>query len=60
MVAMDIISPEKNPDWSSKIGNGIVRNHEVNANVLNTFFVDKIKNLKNYIDQELIEVPITK
>ena len=60
-VAKEIINPNgSNNDWSLKSNDEIMVDQEEIANTFNSYFVEKINDLKSNIDTSLVEDPLEK
>jgi hypothetical protein len=56
----EVTNPLKANKWKVKINNETITDEEKTTNVFNSFFVNKIQNIKESIDNRLIEDPLTK
>ena len=60
-VAKEIINPNSNnTEWSLKSNDDIILDHEEIANTFNSYFVEKIENLKANIDTSIMEDPLAR
>ena len=48
----------KSSEWELKEDNMMIDDEQVIANTFNSFFIDKISNLKDNIDKSFIEDPL--
>ena len=59
-IATEIINPKSENNWSMKIDNKLTEDPEEIANTFNSYFVQKIVDLKANIDPNLIIDPLSK
>ena len=59
-VVDDVLPPRKENEWLLKEGDKLIKDKQQIADTFNTFFIDKIEDLKANIDPEFIEDPLAR